>query len=506
MIHLLKPIDAILDRITMYRLVLYVLTALVLASVVEGALGILSYSPVAILLSVVLATASGWAVNEIGARIVRAATSVESVYVTAFIVALIMPPAALGDTKAALMVIAASAIAMASKYVFAPYKKHIFNPAALGVAVTGIVWSGYASWWVAGNLALLPFVLLGGLAVVHKIRRFDLVITFTIVALVTIALTAPGMPLMKVVSRTFLHTSLLFFASIMLTEPLTTPPTRRMRLIYGALVGILFAPAVHIATIYFSPELALLVGNIFAFVVSPKGRHILTLTRVEDTSASTKDFVFTSDHAFTYKPGQFLEWTLPHEHPDSRGTRRFFTIASAPTEGEIRLGVKFYPKPSTFKQTLAALVPGDKIFAAALGGEFILPKDAKKKLVFIAGGIGITPFRSHVRSLLDTNDARDIALFYANRSPGDIAYQSLLDEAQKRFGAQIVHVVNEGALPGMHTGVIDATLLTSAVPDYKERIFYISGPQVMVTAMKRMLRGLGVPHSQIHTDYFVGLA
>ncbi len=502
----LTSLDAFLDRTTMYRLVLYVLAGLIIVAVTESALGILTYSPLAIILSTVLAVATCWVVNALGAHLTRAATSVESVYITAFILALILPPATVGDSSAALTVIVASAVAMGSKYLLAPAKKHLFNPAALGVLVTGIGMGGYASWWVAGNLQLLPFVLIGGLAIVHKIRRFDLVLAFAITAVVTMILTTPGRDAVSVFSLAFLHTSLLFFAFVMLTEPLTTPPTRRLRIVYGVIVGVLFAPAVQLSGIHTSPELALLIGNVFVYLVSPRGRHVLTLARTEETSASTRDFIFTSDKPFAFCAGQFLEWTLPHEKPDSRGTRRFFTVASSPTENEIRLGVKFYPKPSSFKQALAALVPGGKIFATQLGGEFILPRDPAQKLVFIAGGIGITPFRSHLRWLLDKREKRDIVLFYGNRTPADIAYQSILDEARETLGTKTVHVVSEGALAGMRTGFIDAAVISSEVPDYAERTFYISGPQVMVSAMKKTLLSLGVSRARIHTDYFIGLA
>jgi ferredoxin-NADP reductase len=446
-------------------------------------------------------------VNTIGAKIVGAATSVESVYITAGILVLILPPATLGNTSAALVVVVASAVAMASKYLLAPHKKHIFNPAALGAVVTGFVMvGGHASWWVGGNLALLPFVLIGGLAIVRKIRRFDLVLWFFLIAVATIVVTIPSSNVFGIISLAILHTSMLFFGFVMLTEPLTTPPTRRLRLIYATIVGVVFTPAFHIANIASSPEIALLVGNLFSYVVSPKGRMVLSLLRTEETSSTTRDFFFQPDIHPTYRAGQFLEWTLPHAHADSRGTRRFFTIASAPSDSELRLGVKFYPKPSTFKQALAALKPGDKMFATQLGGEFVLPKDTEKKLVFVAGGIGITPFHSHLTDLLARKEKRDIVLLYGNRTPADIVYASTLADARQQFGTKIIHVVNEGATEGMHTGVITADLVKKEIPDYRERLFYISGPQAMVAGIKSMLLSIGVSRNSIHTDYFVGLA
>jgi len=77
---------------------------------------------------------------------------------------------------------------------------------------------------------------------------------------------------------------------------------------------------------------------------------------------------------------------------------------------------------------------GDTIVASQLSGEFILPADESKKLVFLAGGIGITPFRSQIKYLIDTKQKRDIILFYSNRTPADIAYKEIFDQAQINFG------------------------------------------------------------------------
>ena len=178
----------------------------------------------------------------------------------------------------------------------------------------------------------------------------------------------------------------------MLTEPLTMPPTRTSRILYGAIVGLLFTSIIRLGSFYFTPELALLVGNIFVYVVSPKGRFMLTLIEKNEIVAGTLEFVFTPDKPLTFRPGQYLEWTLGHTPSDDRGNRRYFTIASSPTESTVRLGVRISESKSTFKRALKDMQIGDVVSASSLAGDFVLPEDAKKKLVFIAGGIGITPF------------------------------------------------------------------------------------------------------------------
>ncbi|HSH55471.1 MAG TPA: FAD-dependent oxidoreductase, partial [Candidatus Limnocylindrales bacterium] len=204
---------------------------------------------------------------------------------------------------------------------------------------------------------------------------------------------------------------------------------------------------------------------------------------------------------------QYLEWTVPHKHPDSRGNRRYFTITSSPTEQEIKLGVRIGPaRSSSFKQTLLAMQPGSVVWAAQLGGEFTLPKDQHKKIVCIAGGIGITPFRSMAQHLIDTGAHRNITLFYASATPGGFSYCQILDQAAAH-GIQTKYVITGSNIPdgwsGM-TGFLTAEAITANVPDAVHATYYLSGPGSMVSNYKKMLREMKVPARNIKTDYFPG--
>jgi ferredoxin-NADP reductase len=395
---------------------------------------------------------------------------------------------------------------MASKYLFAIGKKHIFNPAAFAVAVTAIVINEPATWWIGGTIAMMPLVVGGGLLIVRKIRRFDLVLSFAAVAFATIIATTSSADYATAITQTLLHSSFFFLAFVMLTEPLTSPPTATLRILYGALVGFLFAPNVHIGTFYFTPEIALLIGNVFSYAVSPKGRYMLTLTAIEQASTDVYDFVFKPDRSFPFRPGQYLEWTLGHRHADDRGNRRYFTIASAPTEQSVRLGVKFYNPSSTFKHALATMKVGEKISAAHLAGGFVLPKKQDTKLVFIAGGIGITPFRAMIHYLLDMKEKRQITVLYANKTSADVAYKDILDRARLELGIKTVYSLSAEKTPvlGMVNGPLDTALITREVPDYRERTFYISGPHAMVDAFKKTLIDMGVSRFKIKSDFFPG--
>ena len=116
----------------------------------------------------------------------------------------------------------------------------------------------------------------------------------------------------------------------MLTEPLTSPTMPVPRLVFAAIVGVLFAPDVHFGSFYLTPEMALLAGNLFALATGPRGRLLLTLERIEQQAADTYDFIFRPQRRLAFEAGQYLEWTLPLSEDDSRGNRRYFTIASAP--------------------------------------------------------------------------------------------------------------------------------------------------------------------------------
>lgn len=271
-------INNFLNRITMYRLTLYYLAGLFLIAVIFSFLGILPYSPLALLSSALIVLSVCWLTNVIFAAVFNARANIESTYITALILVLIItPPSAADYLSNAAFLIWASIWAMASKYILAIRKKHIFNPAAFAVALTALTIHQSASWWVS-SLSMMPFVVMGGLLIVRKIRRWDLVASFLITAmLIRLGFSLfGGSDFMAIFQKMLLFgSSLLFFAFVMITEPLTAPSSKLLRMFYGALVGFLFIPAVHIGSIYSTPELALLAGNIFTFLTSLKGRYIL---------------------------------------------------------------------------------------------------------------------------------------------------------------------------------------------------------------------------------------
>ncbi len=508
---MLRIIDNLLNKITMYRLVLYFLILLIVVATAFGFLKILPIDPLMLLFSTLALLAICLIVNYLFSKIFEAPTNVESAYITALILALIItPPPSFSDVPYLVFIFWAAVWAMASKYIITIGKKHIFNPAAFAVVLTALTINQSASWWVS-NPSLTPLIFVGGLLITRKIKRFDLVLTFIFVSLLATGIMHANTPLMlpKIIWSSLYTSPLLFFAFFMLTEPLTTPPTKHLRMGYGAIVGAIFDPMVHLGGLYSTPELALCVGNIFSYIVSPKKKLLLLLKEKSKVAKDTYDFSFDSDEdEFEFHPGQYLEWTLAHVHPDSRGNRRYFTIASTPVEEEIRIGVKFYTESSSFKNALFNMKPGDKIMASQLSGDFTLPHKKNVKLCFIAGGIGVTPFESMLTHMLERKQKRDVVVFYSNKTPYDIAYQGTFERARNELGVKTIYALSdEKSIPLGWTGekgFITGEMIKNKMPDYKNRMYFISGPHSMVTSFQDTLSKMGIPKSHIKTDFFPG--
>lgn len=274
--RILKPIDDILNVITMYRLMLYYLIFLWGAALFFSFLNKFPFSPLQLIISTTIIVLVSWITNTLFAKFLKAITNLESVYITALILILIITP--FRNFSELPFLIIAPILAMVSKYLFSINKKHIFNPVAISVFIPSIISLGAASWWI-GTSIMLPFVLIGGLLVVRKIRRYDLVFFFTVFAVSVISIFSilNGFDVFQIILRTFVDSPIIFFAFVMLTEPLTTPPTKKLQIIYAGIIALIFYPLFHIGPISSTPEMALLIGNIYSYLISPKGKLILTL-------------------------------------------------------------------------------------------------------------------------------------------------------------------------------------------------------------------------------------
>jgi ferredoxin-NADP reductase len=285
---------------------------------------------------------------------------------------------------------------------------------------------------------------------------------------------------------------IIFVGSIMLTEPSTLPPTTYYQLLVAALVGIIFTSELHVGNLSASPQAALIAGNIFTLLAVPTFGAVLQLKKITKLSLNVYDLAFEKpSRNFKFTPGQYIEWTLQHAGTDIRGNRRTFSIASAPSEPEVHIGIKQYEPGSTFKKALTGLKAGKYIRVAHVAGNFTLPADAKQPLLFIAGGIGITPFRSMVTHLTAIGQKRDVILLYIAATDQDFVYRSDMDAATV-VGVRTLY----------ETGRLTKEQIAQLVPDVAKRTVYLSGPDAMVTGYKNMVRSLGVRRTK--TDHFTG--
>jgi len=508
----MKYIDNILNKVAMYRAVLYGLILMWVGAFILSLFNLQSFTALDLLLSTIFILAICYFTNYIFSWAFKAPSNYDSVYVTAFILALIISP---NNPLNNLWFLGwVGVIAMASKYIFAINKKHLFNPAAMAVLITALFINHSASWWVA-NLYMMPIVLVFGYLIARKIQRFGLVLGFILSSLFFIAIWGfmKGENVLLYVWNSIIYSPIIFFGTVMLTEPLTTPPIRKLRIYYGLVTGFLFAPFIHIGAIYGTPEMALVISNIFSYAVSPKFKLILKLIDRKKVAENTYSFYFKTNQKFNFQPGQYFEWTVPHDDFDAAGIRRYFTVASAPTEDMVEIGVRFPEKPSSFKRHLLAMKIGEEVIAAQLSGDFVLPpKENKQHLVFIAGGIGITPFKSMIQHLINTGEKRTITLLYSNRMHEDIAYFNYLNTINRDFKNEldldIIYALTDKESaplnwPG-HKGRIDADTITKNIPDYKDCLYYLSGPTSVVSSFRKLLLGLGIKRRQIKTDYFPG--
>lgn len=504
MATLLDNVRRRLDGVGMYRTVTFALYFLVVVSLILGLIGLVPYGFIQQVTSLAIALSIALISNIVFAHLWRVSANHGSAVITALIIFFLIVPA---TTLSGQWVISATtSIAIASKFLFAWKKQHIFNPAAFGalaLSAPGIV---EATWWIGTPWLFIP-LLIAGAAVVAKVRRWAMVCWCVGIAFAVYVFEAwrLGIAILPSVPTFFTSWPILFLAFFMLTEPFTTPPTKNLQRWYGALVGGLSSATFFAPYIAMSPELALLIGNLAFYPFSLRQKLHLALIKTKEITKNTKEFIFTKPKDMQFHAGQYLEWTLPHKKPDSRGIRRYFTIASAPHESVLRIAVRFSDKGSTYKQALQKLKPNDHIIASQRAGDFLLPKDTKRKLAFVGGGIGITPFISHFNDIKQQNIRRDIMLFYCNNTYTNIAYRDLFESLASDGWCRTVHVLEKEKREGCLHGFLTEESIKEHAPDCQERLWYLSGPSEMVRTYSQLLKKMGVPKESVIRDFFPGL-
>jgi ferredoxin-NADP reductase len=227
-----------------------------------------------------------------------------------------------------------------------------------------------------------------------------------------------------------------------------------------------------------------------------------------EVAERTLAFQFEKPPMFTFKPGQYINLTLldPPE-TDAEGNVRTFSIASAPCEQALMVATRM--RASAFKQVFARMPRGTEVRIEGPFGNLTLHADATRPAAFLAGGIGITPFRSILVHAARARLPHRLFLFYSNRRPEDAAF---LDELQalQRDNPNYTFIgtmteMERSQRPWLgETGHVDQTMLARVLNGVARPIFYIAGPPRMVSGLHAVVKGAGVSDGDIRTENFTG--
>lgn len=207
-----------------------------------------------------------------------------------------------------------------------------------------------------------------------------------------------------------------------------------------------------------------------------------------------------------FEPGQYFFVTLPDVgHQDEKGLRRHITVVTSPNERGI-LGLCTRLRDTAFKRSLADLPVGAEVDVEQPKGDFVLPKETDKPYVFIAGGIGITVFRSMLRYIAEEDLPHRVTLIYSNRDPESAAFLDELTELERdNPRLRLVLTMTDDPEWKGETRRIDAELLRDYLDaELGSYTHLIAGPPAMVEAMEQTLRDAGVPDGRIRPERFSG--
>jgi len=209
-----------------------------------------------------------------------------------------------------------------------------------------------------------------------------------------------------------------------------------------------------------------------------------------------ESFIFEPREPLNWKAGQYLHYVLHHEPTDDRGSDRWFTVASAPFEKCVQITTRIAPeKGSSFKAKLLSLMIGKSIEISVVEGDFVVD-DFAQEYVFIAGGIGITPFHSILKEADHAGEKLHVTLLYANRDER-IVFKEELEGFSKNNPNLSIHYI-------LAPERVDEFVIRKFVPDLLKPMFYISGPEPMVHALAGTVKAIGVQKENIKLDDFPG--
>jgi ferredoxin-NADP reductase len=232
------------------------------------------------------------------------------------------------------------------------------------------------------------------------------------------------------------------------------------------------------------------------------------LRRREDVAEGTMAFHFQKPSGFQFKAGQFADVTLtdPPE-TDAEGNTRTFSIASPLFENELVFTTRM--RDTAFKRSLRKVPLATEVKIGSAAGSFTLHKNPAKPAVFLAGGIGITPFLSIVRQADKDRLPQKLYLFYSNRRPEDAAFLDTLQTLETtnpnfRLICTMTEMSKSKKEWKGETVLIDKEMLSRHLSMLQGPIYYIAGPPAMVAAMRQTLVSAGIEEDDIRAEEFAG--
>ena len=236
--------------------------------------------------------------------------------------------------------------------------------------------------------------------------------------------------------------------------------------------------------------------------------HPSRIARSETVAEGTMAFHFERPAGFSHQAGQnaFITLVDPPE-TDAKGASRTFTIASAPHEPELMIVTRM--RDTAFKRVLKSAAPGLAVKIDGPNGVMTLHQDAARPAVFLAGGVGITPFLAMARDAAKKRLPQQIRLFYSNRRPEDAAFLDELQALEKenpsyRLIATMAEMEKSARVWDGERGFIGPAMLERHLPDLQAPIYYLAGPPGMTMTMQSMLEAAGVSGDDILSEEFYG--
>jgi ferredoxin-NADP reductase len=232
-----------------------------------------------------------------------------------------------------------------------------------------------------------------------------------------------------------------------------------------------------------------------------------TLLGRREIAAGTMEFRFAKPSGFAFKAGQAIELLIADPGGAPQDLGHAFSIVSAPFEDEIAIATRM--RDSAYKRALGSLPGGAPARLDGPFGSLTLHNKRARPAVFVAGGIGITPFVSILRQAAHDRLAQDLMLLYTNRRPEDAAFLEELQGLERANGRfRLVATMTEmqgSSRPWQgQTGLLDAETIAAATRSLPESIFYLAGPPGMVETLRRTLAEAGVDEDDIRAEEFFG--